>query len=184
MIILAIGITIFFGIHLVPSFVAFRHRIITRIGEGPYQGLFSVISLSGFILIIYGKFKAGFQPIWEPPLWSIKVSALLMLLSLVLLASAYMKSNIKRYSPHPMLWAVALWSAAHLFTNGDLASLLLFGSFALFSLFDMVSANLRGATKQQIKYPYTKDIVAIVAGVVAYGIFLFLHPYLFGVSII
>ena len=83
-----------------------------------------------------------------------------------------------------MLWGVTLWSIAHLLANGDLASILLFGSFGLFSLFNMFSANLRGAKKQQTKYAFSKDAIVIVASVVVYGILVFLHPYLFGVKVI
>jgi len=156
----------------------------TRLGSGPFRGLFSVISLAGLILIIYGKSKAGFVPLWEPPGWGKDVVVVLMVPSFILLAAANMKSNIKLFTCHPMLWGVALWSAAHLLANGDLASLFLFGSFGVFSLFAMFSANLRGATKQVTKYPFTKDAAVIVAGIVTYGVFMFLHPYLFGVAII
>jgi uncharacterized membrane protein len=184
MYIILLGILIFFGIHLVPGLVGFRRKIITSLGEGLYRGLYSIISLTGLILIGYGRSKAGFQPIWEPPAWSANVAAVLMSLSFIFLTSANMKSNIKRFTRHPMLWGVALWSGAHLLANGDLASLLLFGSFGVFSLFGMFSANMRGATKQETKYPFTRDAVTIVVGLVAYGAFIFLHPYFFGVSVI
>lgn len=184
MYILLSGILIFFGIHLVPGMTGFRRKIITSLGEGPYQGLYSIISLTGLILIVYGKSKAGFQPIWEPPVWMKHLAAVLMLPSFIFLVFANMKSNIKRFTRHPMLWGVALWSGAHLLSNGDLASMLLFGCFGVFSLFAMFSANMRGATKQETKYPFSRDAVAIVAGLVAYGVFIFLHPYFFGVSVI
>jgi len=84
-----------------------------------------------------------------------------------------------------MLFGVSFWSATHLFVNGDTASILLFGSFFVFSLFGMLSANKRGVTTQDKKYPFAKDIVVVFSGLVAYGIFIkYLHPYLIGVSII
>ncbi|MCH7881181.1 MAG: NnrU family protein [Proteobacteria bacterium] len=184
MYIILLGLSIFFGIHLVPGLVGLRRRIITSLGERPYQVLYSIISLIGLILIVYGRSKAEFQPIWEPPVWSTDVAVVLMLPSFIFLASANMKSNIKRFTRHPMLWGVVLWSGAHLLANGDLASLLLFGSFGAFSLFGMFSANMRGATKQETKYPFTRDAVTIVAGLVAYGVFIFFHPYFFGASVI
>lgn len=185
MYILLLGITIFIGIHLVPGWVGFRHKMVARLGERPYKGLYSITALAGLILIVYGKSKAGFQPIWEPPVWGKNAAILLMVFSFVLLVAAEIKSNIKRVTPHPMLWGVALWSGAHLIANGDLASMLLFGSFLAFSLFAMFSANMRGAAKQEKKYPLTKDVVAVLGAIVAYVVFIkYLHPYLIGVSII
>jgi len=181
MYILISGIIIFFGMHLVPDLVGVRRKLISGLGETIYQGLFAVISLFGFMLIIFGKSKAGFQPIYELPIWIMHVSAVLMLISFIFFASVYMKSNIKRFTPHPMLWGVTFWSCAHLLSNGDLASILLFGSFGIYSLYDMRSANQRGATKQKIKYKLTKDVVTIVVGLVGFSIFMYLHRYLFGV---
>jgi uncharacterized membrane protein len=184
MITLVFGLTIFLGMHLFPSFVALRNKAITHLGEGPYKGIFSVISLTGIVLIVIGMSRADYLPIWEPPVWNRNLVLPLMVLSFILLAAANAPSNIKRFTRHPMLWGVTLWSAAHLLANGDLASILLFGAFAAFSLFDMFSANLRGATKQQEKLPVKKDVIAIIVGLVMYAVFVFLHPYLFGVAII
>lgn len=108
-----------------------------------------------------------------------------MLIAFYLFAAADMKSNIKRFIRHPMLLGVFLWSCVHLFANGDLASIILFGSFAIFSLFGMVSANIRGALVQKEKYPIKKDVVSIIGGLVAYAIFVLLvHPYLIGVPVL
>jgi uncharacterized membrane protein len=146
--------------------------------------LYSLVSLLGFILIIVGMARADFQSIWLPPSWGRDVAVPLMLPCFMLLAAANMPGNIKRFSRHPMLWAVALWAALHLLVNGDLASILLFSAFGLFSLFDMVSANRRGAGKQQPVLPVTKDIIVAAVGLGAYVFFLLLHPTLFGVAVI
>lgn len=183
--ILILGLIIFFTMHLVPSFTSVRNKLIARLGEGPYMGLYSIVSLAGLILIIYGKSQAEFHAIWNPPVWSRHLVITFMLVSFILFAGADMKSNFKCYTRHPMLWGVTIWAGTHLSANGDLASILLFGSFFVFALFDMLSANIRGATKQEIKYPYSKDAIAVIAGIVAYVVFvLFLHPYLIGVPII
>jgi len=183
--ILILGLLIFFGMHLVPGFVEFRRTLISKMGEGPYKGLYSIISLLGIVLIIYGKSIAGFQPIWDPPVWSRTFVVVTMLLSFYLFAAADMKSNIKRFIRHPMLLGVMLWSGTHLIANGDLASILLFGSFCVFSVFGMISANIRGATKQDKIYPVNRDVVAVIAGLVVYGVFIFLiHPYLIGVPVV
>lgn len=183
--ILLSGIFIFFAVHLLPGFVNVRNKLISNLGEGPYKGLYSLTALSGLVLIIYGKSKAEYLSIWEPPLWSKHVVILTMLISFYFLVAADMKSNIKRFIRHPMLLGVALWAGVHLLANGDLASILLFGSFLIFSLIAMVSANVRGATKQQNQYSIKSDIVTVFASVVAYVIFIkYLHPLLIGVSII
>jgi uncharacterized membrane protein len=102
----------------------------------------------------------------------------------VLLAGAYVPTNIKRFTAHPMLWAVTVWAAAHLLANGDLASLVLFGGLGTFALVDMWSANVRGAEVVATRQPLFKDLATVIAGLVAYGVFLALHSYLFGVSVI
>ena len=183
--ILLLGTLIFFGVHLVPSFVKFREKLIIKLGEGKYKGLYSATALIGLILIIYGMAKAEYKPIWEPSGWSRTVVAITMLLAFYLFAAADMKSNIKRFIRHPMLLGVLLWSCVHLLANGDLASIILFGSFAVFSIVAMVSANVRGAFLQKEKYPFKKDVVSVIAGLVAYAVFvLVIHPYLIGVPVI
>ena len=178
------GIVLFVIIHLVPSSAGFRRKLIISIGDVPYKGLFSVISLTGLILIIYGKYIADFQSVWAPPAWGSKVTVVLMLLSFIFLAAANMKSNLTRFTRHPMLWGVTFWSVAHLSANGDLTSILLFGSFAVFSLIAMLSANLRGAKKKSTKQPIILDVIVLIVGLLGYVTFVFLHPYLFGVSVI
>lgn len=181
---LILGIIIFIGVHLLPSFVSLRRAAMDRLGPGTYKGLFSLLSLVGLVLMVGGKYLADVQPLWQPPAWGRFAAIVLMLPVFVLLAAANMPSNIKRYTRHPMLWGVTLWSAGHLLANGDRASLLLFGSLGAYAVFDMLSANLRGAVKQISVYPLAKDGVTVAAGLVVYVALLLLHPYLFGVAVI
>lgn len=181
MTLLILGILIFIGIHLLPSFAAPRQRLIARVGPRPYRGLFALVAFIGLALLIWGKARAGFVPVWTPPAWSRHVALTFMPFALILLAAAYLPSNVKRFTPHPMLWGVTIWAAAHLSANGDLASMLLFGSFLAFALFDIASANARGAQRSTIQYAGTRDLAVIGIGVLAYGVLLFLHPYLFRV---
>lgn len=183
--ILLLGLAIFFGVHLVPSFVSFRLKVISKLGLAKYKGVYSITALIGLVLIIYGKSVAEYKPIWEPPIWNRTIVLPVMLLVFYLFAATDMKSNIKRFIRHPMLLGGLLWSSVHLLANGDLASIMLFGFFAVFSLVGMVSANLHGALVQTEKYPIKKDVVSLIAGLVAYAIFvLFIHPYLIGVPVI
>ncbi len=181
---LMLGIVLFIGVHLLPSFVSARRAVMERLGPGAYKGLFSLLSLAGLVLMVVGQYRADFQPLWQPPAWGRNAALVLLLPAFVLLAAANMPSNIKRYTRHPMLWGVTLWSAGHLLANGDRASLLLFGSLGAYAVFDMLSANLRGAVKQVQVYPRVKDGVTVAAGLLVYVVLLWLHPYLFGVAVL
>jgi len=180
---LIIGVALFCGMHLFPAAAGLRQSLIARIGENPYKGLFSAIALAGIVLMVMGYSNAELIQVFSPPAWGRTATAILMLLSLILFAAANMPGNIKRITRHPMLWGLVLWAVGHLLSNGDRASLILFGGLGVFGLLAMLSANLRGATKQIHKVPYMKDIMIIVAGIVVYIVLIFAHPYLSGVAI-
>ncbi len=184
MTILVIGLVIFFSIHLLPSFVNVRTQLIANLGENKFKGIYSLISAIGFITIVFGMLYADFIPVWSPPVWGRHAAMTLMLPAVILLGAANAPTNLKRITRHPMLWGVTLWATAHLIANGDLASLLLFTSFALYSLFDMGSANRRGATINTESLPFKADIKLILIGLVIYGLLLFLHPYLTGKTLL
>lgn len=184
MFLLILGMTIFFSIHLLPSFPIAQQRLINRLGENRYRLGYSSIALTGLIVIIFGKSQAEYIHVWQPSLIAFQIAPYIILLGFIISNAMYMPSNIKRFTRHPMLWGLLFWSLGHLVTNGDLSSLILFGGFGLFSLFDMWSNNLRGAKKSEQVYPLTKDLILIVVGVIVWGIFLYLHPYLFGVPVI
>jgi uncharacterized membrane protein len=93
-------------------------------------------------------------------------------------------TNLKRLTAHPMLWGTAAWGAAHLLANGDLASLLLFGSVLCFALFDMVSANRRGARPSQKRASLAQDALVVAVSALNYVALLLLHPWLFGVAVL
>lgn len=178
------GLAIFFLIHLIPSIPSFRANLINKLGENPYKGVFALASLAGFVLIVMGKGGAAFVPIWNPsPMYAV-FTKLMMLPAMVFLIAAYAPCNLKRHTRHPMLWGVVLWAGGHLLINGDLASILLFGSFLAYALFDMASANARGATLQTEQKPLMNDIMVIVGGGVVYALTGLFHQNLFGVAIV
>ena len=181
---LILGLIVFFSIHLVPSVPAMHARLIARMGRRQYRAFFSVVAVIGFVLIVIGKSRAPFQSLYLPPPWGRHATMSLVLLAMILLPAAYMPTNIRRVTPHPMLWAVIAWGTGHLLANGDVASVLLFGSFVLFAMFDIVSANRRGATSISGAVPIRRDIIVVAAGLTAYLVFLRLHPYLFGVPVL
>ena len=176
------GLLVFFGIHLLPSVVPAKAALVGRLGPQRYKGLFSVVALAGFALIVYGKAHAPFVAVWQPPLWTRHLALAVMPFALMLLAASHMKSNVRRVTRHPMLWGVLLWAIAHLAANGDLASILLFGGFALYAPWAMWSANRRGAALARGREPAGRDAMVVAAGLIAYAALLVLHPVLFGVS--
>ena len=148
------------------------------------MALFSLAAAAGLALIIIGMGRAPYVPVWYPPTWGRWVAVLSMPWALIALLGAYLPSNLKRIIRHPMLLGVAMWAASHLLANGDLASLILFGSFAAFALFDMASANRRGARASTRVLPRWRDLVLVTVGAVAYGALLIGHAWLFGVPAI
>jgi uncharacterized membrane protein len=177
------GLVVFLGVHMLPMLGGVRQDLQSRLGAGAYRALFSLVSLAGLLMIVWGKARAPFVHIYLPPSWGHLVTATLMLPALILLPAANMPGNIKRLTPHPMLWAVILWSTGHLSANGDLASVLLFGSFGIYAVLDIASANRRGARCASAAVPISRDLMVLAAGIIAYGALRFLHPYLFGVAV-
>ena len=187
MTILIIGIIVFFGIHLIPIF-ALKERLIDKCGRLPYMGVFSVVAGLGLAFIIYGKASAPFVAIWQPIIGSHWVPVILMLPASILISWAYVPGNMKNTLQHPMLMGVTLFSVAHLFANGDLASLLLFGSFLIYSLMTMLrlskksnsnDTKLKGSKLKMNRW----DGMAIVAGSLVYVLVFLYHSKIAGVAI-
>lgn len=150
MLLMIVGLVIFFLVHLVPTSPELRHSLRERMGEGAYMLAFSAVSVLGLVLIVYGYGKLYATPgknpeIWSPPQAMRHVAMLLMLPAFVLLAAAYIPSRIRTTVRHPMLAAVKLWALAHLLVNGDLASIVLFGSFLAWAVYDRISVKHRAA---------------------------------------
>jgi len=184
MTILIFGLTVFFAIHLLPSLTGLKARLINDYGQVRFKIFYSVTAAIGLISIIIGMIYADFIHLWISPVWSKHFAMALMFPAMILLVSAETACNIKRFTRHPMLWGITLWACAHLTVNGDLASLILFASFGTYSLFDMWSANRRGALKSEQVFPLQNDIKVVVKGLVVYTVILFLHPYFTGRTLI
>jgi len=182
--ILLAGIIILIGIHLLPTNQAFRSRLVATLGLWPYKGLFAAVALAGLSLIVIGKAEANMVIIWETPDWTRIISLFLMPVSFILIVAAYLPSNIKRLTPHPMLWGVSLWAILHLASNGDLASMILFTAIGIYALFDIWSANMRGAKVSDLMQPLVKDITVVVVGLIMYTCTLFFHKSISGISIL
>jgi len=180
MIWLVTGLILFFGVHLVTAARSARASLVARIGEGPYKGLYSLVSLAGFALIVIGMGKAEPVQLWTPPDWGRTLAVWAMPLALILLAASFVPGNLRRITAHPMLWSIALWALLHLIANGDLAGLLLFACFGAYALFAMHSQTARGVRPADRKRPYAYDAATAVAGLLLYWAFFTWHGTLFG----
>jgi len=184
MTILISGVIIFFGVHLFSACRSCRQSVVDRIGEQRYTGFYVGGSVVGFMLVALGVPFAEFFHVYEPPAWGRPVTIALMPVAFVLMAALLLPTNIKRFTRHPMLWSFALWSVAHLLSNGDLASILLFGSFGAYAIFSMWSLNQRGSEKSTVTVSIAWDGLVIFAGIAATIVVVYLHTYLFGVPAI
>lgn len=187
MLILVAGLVVFIGIHLLPTAPDLRRGLAGRLGENAYKGLFSLVSIAGLALIIYGFSKAKFVPLWSPPSWGRHAAMALMLPVFPLFAMTNFPGHLSGMIRHPMLVAIKLWALAHFFVRGDLKSLLLFGTFLAFAVYDRISVKQREAAGLvKVKSgPAVNDVAAIVLGLVLYYAFVKVgHRWLIGVSII
>ena len=179
---LILGIIIFFSIHLVPI-SPLKSILINRLGENKYKGLFSLIALIGILIIIYGFSSADYYPIWDPLPYSKGLALTLMPISIVLLVGANIQTNIKRLTKHPMLIGILIWSFVHLLANGDLRSIILFVSFGVYALIDIIFSKKVLTTNNTANYTLTKDIIVVIIGLLVYAIIVYFHQYIAGVAI-
>ena len=184
MLILIIGLVLFFGPHLVPFFPAYRNSLYERLGEKRYKGGFSLIALAGLILIVVGYSRAAYMDLWAPFPWSRDLAFYLMPVSLTLLAAANMKTMIRRYLRHPLAFGTIVFAAVHLSANGDLASALLFGSFGSYAILSVISGETRGRVLGDGSAAVKYDLFSIVGGVGVYFVILKFHGVLFGASVL
>ena len=179
--ILLTGMVIFFGTHLSPGVFGLRNRLVNRLGEGRFQGLYIAASVTGMLCIIAGKSLAPFVTVYHPAPGPLLLVPVLMAAAFIMFAAFAIPSNFKRFTRHPMLWGITLWSVAHLLANGDLASVLVFGGFGSYAIVSMWSLNKRGAQKSTQRYAPLNDVAVVAAGLGGCALVAWLHPLLFGV---
>lgn len=185
---LILGLVLFLGVHAVRIFAApWRERVRARMGEGAWKGVYSLISLAGFVAIVWGYGLARQAPVvlWTPPMGMRHAASLFTLISFVLLAAAYVPRNVfKARWGHPMLLATKLWALAHLLANGSLADVLLFGGFLAWAV-ALYVVSRRADRLQNTTYPAatrTGTAVSVLVGAAAWVVFaLWAHGLLIGV---
>lgn len=193
MLLLVIGLLVFLGIHLLPTASELRTGLVARFGGGTYKAVFSLISLVGLVMIVLGYHKLQVMTgknvqLWDPPTWTRHVTFLLMLPAIVFLVASQIPSRIRTTLKHPMLIAIKTWALAHLLANGDLGSLVLFGSFLAYAVYDRISLKRRVDGRGPLgdrTGGLLGDVLVIVIGLALYvGILLWGHEALIGVPLI
>ncbi|WP_099865242.1 NnrU family protein [Pararhizobium haloflavum] len=190
MLILILGIVLFLGVHSVRIAAPdYRARFIAERGEGAWKGLYTVVSVIGLALIVwgFGMARQTAPILYAPPAFMAHLALLLMIPAMVFLAASQVPAGrIKAAVKHPMLLAVKIWALAHLLANGDLASLILFLSFLAWAVADRISEKRRlraGETRAVVAGPARNDIIAVGVGLVLYLLFVWkLHAWLIGVA--
>jgi uncharacterized membrane protein len=185
---LILGLVLFLGTHSV-RIVAddWRGARIARLGLMPWKGIYAVISIIGFVLIVWGYGQARGNPtvLYSPPVWTRHIAALLTVPAFILLVAAYIPgTRIKRAVGHPMVAAVKIWAFAHLLSNGTLADVVLFGAFLAWAVADYIAARRRDRAAGTVYDvgPVWRDIAAVAIGLAAWAAFAFwLHAAWIGV---
>jgi uncharacterized membrane protein len=184
---LVLGLVLFIGAHVVTTQRKLRADLIARIGEGPYKGVYALVALIGIVLIGFGfaNYRAtGWIDVWYPPAWTRHIVVALMWPACICVVAAYIPGDIKRKLKHPMLVGVKIWAFAHLTANGDLGSIILFGSILGWAVFDRITLKRRtdaGAPPIPLG-GRRNDYIAIAVGTVLYLLLgAVFHPLVIGV---
>jgi len=179
MTLLILGLIVFLGVHSVRVFAeGWRTQMRQRVGENVWKGLYSVLSIVGLVLIVWGYGQARMQPtvLWPSPTWTRHLAALLTIPAFVLVVAAYIPGNlIKSRLHHPMVLGVKVWALSHLLANNTLADLLLFGSFLAWSVASFSAARKRdnAAGVVYLHGHAGPTVVAVLAGLLAWAGFAF-----------
>lgn len=180
MTLMVLGLVLFIGMHLVPTAPSLRARLAATLGERPYKGLFAIVSAAGLVLIVIGwpgtpERVALFTPVPAAR----AASPLVVTLAIILFAAANLNAHIRATLRHPMLIGLLLWAGVHLLANGDVAGTVLFGSFAVYALVAIASAESRHAIKPVLP-TWKHDAIAVGAGLLISYLVMRFHSQLFG----
>jgi uncharacterized membrane protein len=188
--ILILGLAVFLATHVFVSFRETRASVIERVGLPLYRSLFAIVSLVGLALIIWGyaQYRAhDLVQLWSPPAFMRHITIGVVFFAVVFVVAAFFPSHIKTRLKHPMLAGVKTWALAHLLSNGDLGSILLFGTFLAWGVYARIAAKRRGdigAAAKPAPQGWTNDVVVVVLGVAIFlALGFWFHPYVIGVPV-
>ncbi|MCZ4074037.1 NnrU family protein [Agrobacterium sp. LMR679] len=190
MLFLALCLALFLLTHLLKVVAPqFRARMIASMGEGPFKGVYSLVSLITLGLVIYafGEARQETGMVWYPPVWTSHLAVTLMLPAMIcLIASLIPAGHIAVKTKHPLILSVKIWALAHLLANGETSSILLFASFLAWGVVMRISLKRRERAGEKVVRDFVSgryDLVAIVGGIVLWGAFILkLHEWLIGVQ--
>lgn len=183
MALLIAGVVFWSIVHLMPAVAPnLRAALTTKLGESPYKGLFAIDIIIALALMVFGWKAATPSPVYAPPLVDSPLPLALMAVAILLFTASSMPNNLKRHIRHPQMAAVLLWSIAHLLSNGDNRSLVLFGGLGLWSLLEMVFINRRDrGWEPPPTIALGKDIITVIVAIIVFKTLGYFHLALFGV---
>jgi len=188
--ILILGLAVFLATHVFVSFREARASVIERVGLSLYRTLFAIVSFVGLALIIWGyaQYRAhDLIQLWSPPAFMRHITIGLVFFAAIFVVAAFFPSHIKTRLKHPMLAGVKTWALAHLLSNGDLGSVLLFGTFLAWGVYARIAAKRRGdigAAATPAPDGWTSDVIVVALGTAIFlALGFWFHPYVIGVPV-
>jgi uncharacterized membrane protein len=186
--ILILGLLVFLGTHVFVSFRDARANVVARVGLSVYRGVFALVSIVGLALIIwgYGLYRAHeWIQVWSPPEFMRHITIGLMLFAVIFVVAAFIPSHIKTRLKHPILAGVKTWAFAHLLSNGDLGSILVFGAFLAWAVYARVASKKRkNIESAAAPTGWTNDAIVVGVGIVVYlALGYVFHPVVIGVPV-
>jgi uncharacterized membrane protein len=180
MTLLVLGILLWSGAHVLPRVAPDAWAGVTaRLGAGPARGVVAAVIALGLILMVIGYRAAPFDPVYDPPAWTIHLNNLLMLGAVALFGMGRSKGHARAWLRHPMLTGVTVWAVAHLLVNGDLASLVLFGGMGVWALGSMALINATAGPWQRPEPgPVSGDVRLVVIAVALFAVIAAIHTWL------
>ncbi|POO57975.1 NnrU family protein [Agrobacterium rosae] len=190
MVLLILSLLFFLGTHSLRIVAPdFRNRMIARMGEGPWKGVYSLVSVIAIAFVAYAFDQARQVTgiLYSPPIWTSHIALTLMLIAMIcLVASLVPAGHIAAKTKHPLILAVKIWALAHLLANGETSSVLLFVSVLAWGVVMRISLKRRQRAGEVVTRPFVSaryDIVAVVLGIVLWAAFIWkLHEWLIGVQ--
>lgn len=187
MTVLYIGILLFGGSHLFSIlFPAVRNRLKAWWGEQRYKGVYSLVSLVGIGLMVWGyaQTRDNGELLYVPMAGAKHITMLLVLLGFIFISAFHGKGYIKKWLQNPFSIGIGLWSIGHLLADGKTPVVLIYLTFLIVSVLD-IAANMMRENRAVFEPKVKSDFIAVVVGLVIYALLLFVfHPYVIGVKLV
>lgn len=175
MILLIIGLVLFFATHLSGLFGSTRAALRARLGDGLFYAIYSLLSIGGVVLMVLGYQMAegDAHGLWSPPEWARSFAHSAMPIAVILVVGGAAPTNFRRFAAHPMALGILIWAAVHLVNNHAVEDLILFGAFAVYALLDLFVISAGKPLPE--RRPAIRDVLAVAGGLAAYGGTVYVH---------